>query len=104
MQVKFQMESGKMKQDIVVDASGGGRCVLWEEKIRIWKGECYELKNFVVKEYGTKFLSMAKEGCEIITIVDIRKTAPDELLQMDSVLIDAEIVGSCTSGAIQSLL
>ena len=47
---------------------------------------------------------MAKEGCEIITIADIRETAPDdELLQMDSVLIDAEIVGSCTSGAIQSL-
>ena len=30
-----EVPNGKMKQDIVVDASGCGKCVLWEEKIRI---------------------------------------------------------------------
>ena len=45
------------------------------------EGECYLLKHFVVREYGTKFLSMAKEGCEITSIEDIGETAiNDELL------------------------
>ena len=91
-----EVPNGKIKQDIiVVDASGCVKCVVWEEKIGILKeGECYELKNFVVKEYGTKYLSMAKEGCDIITIEDIGETAPDdEVQQMDNVSTDAEIVG-----------
>ena len=59
------------------------------------EGECYLLKHFVVREYGTKFLSMAKEGCEMTSIEDIGETAiNDELLQDDEEeLTNAEIVG-----------
>ena len=70
--------------------------MLWEEKIGSLKeGECFLLKNFVVREYGIKFLSMAKEGCEITSIEDIGETAiNDELLQDDEEeLTNAEIVG-----------
>ena len=44
---------------------------------------------------SSKFLSMAKEGCEIVSIEDIGETVPnDEVLQEDyEELTDAEIVG-----------
>ena len=59
------------------------------------RGECYLLQNFVVREYGSKFVSMAKEGCEIMSIEDIGETVPNiEVLQEDcEELTDAEIVG-----------
>ena len=74
-----EVPTGKKKQDvIVVDVSGSGKCVLWEEKIGSLKeGECFFTKN------GIKFLSMAKEGCEITSIEDIGETAiNDELSRM----------------------
>ena len=48
-----------------------------------------------MREYGNKYLSMAKEGCEITSIEDIGETVPnDEVLQEDcEELTDAEIVG-----------
>ena len=50
---------------------------------------------FVVREYGGKFLSMAKEGCEIVSIEDIGETVlSDEVLQDNcEEMLDAEIVG-----------
>ena len=92
-----EVPTGKKKQDvIIVDGSGSGKCVLWEENIgNLKEGECYLLKNFVVREYGSKYLSMAKEGCEIVSIDDIGETVlNDEVLQDDKEeLTDAEIVG-----------
>ena len=60
-----------------------------------FKGRGMLLNFFVLHEYGTKFLSMAKEGYEIISIEDIGETAiNDELLQDDKEeLKNAEIVG-----------
>ena len=68
--MKFQQ--GKKQDVIVVDGSGSGKCVVWEENIGSLKeGECYLLKNVVVREYGSKYLSMPKEGCSIVPIEDI---------------------------------
>jgi len=37
-----------------------------------------------VWEYGSKFLSMVKEGCEIVPVADIGETAPnDEVFEED---------------------
>ena len=57
-----EVPTGKKKQDvIIVDGSGSGKCVLWGKNIgNLKEGECYLLKNFVVREYGSKYLSMAK--------------------------------------------
>jgi len=73
------------EQDVIlVDGSGSGKCVLWKDKIGSLKEGCYLLKSFVVWEYGSKFLSMAKEGCEIVPAADIGETVPnDEVLEED---------------------
>ena len=42
------------------------------------EGACYLLKSFVVREYGSKFLSTAKEGCKIAPVAYIRETAPND--------------------------
>lgn len=49
-----------------------------------------------MREYGSKFfVSMAKEGCEIVHVEDIGETAPDEEVLEDDYeeLTDAEVVG-----------
>lgn len=91
-----EVPTGKKKQDVIVDSSGSCKCVLWEEKIEsLNEGDSYLLKNFVVQEYGTKYSSMAKEGCEIVAVKDIGETVDDdEVLQDENeVLTNAEIVG-----------
>ena len=101
---RTEVPTGKKKQDvIIVDGSGSAKCVLWEENIgNLKEEECYLLKTFVVREYGSKYLSMAKEVCKIVSIDDIGETVlNDEVLQDDKEeLTDAEIVGSGLSGEI----
>ena len=48
-----------------------------------------------MREYGSKFLSVAKVGCEIVSIEDIGETVRNgEVLQKDfEEVTDAEIVG-----------
>ena len=68
---------------MLVEGSGGGKYVLWEEKIvrleegrcyLLKEGRCYLLKNVIIREYGHKYLSMAKEGSDIADIEDIGET------------------------------
>ena len=67
------VSSGKSKQDVVIaDNTATSKVVLWEDHIGSLLENCsYTLKNFVVREYGTKYLSMPREGSEIISIEDI---------------------------------
>ena len=66
-----EVPTGKKKQDvIIVDGSGSGKCVLWGENIGNLKGECYLLKNFVVRVrrqisiHGQGFIQDFKLGGE----------------------------------------
>ena len=69
-------------------------------KIGILKeGKCYLLKNLLVREYGSTFLSMAEEGCEHVEIEGIGDTVDEEvLLNYTEVLTDAEIDGVAHRG------
>ena len=82
------------KQDvIIVDGSGSAKCVLWEENIGNKKRRV--LSTEILCEYSSKYLSIAKEGCEIVSTDDIGGTVlNDEVLQDDKEeLTDAEMVG-----------
>ena len=75
--------AGKLKQDVsVADDSGTARVSVWELNVNtlVTHGS-YRLENFMVREFqGTKYLTMAKEGSDIITIDDIGAVAekPDK--------------------------
>ena len=75
--------AGKLKQDVsVADDSGTARVSVWELNVNtlVTHGS-YWLENFMVREFqGTKYLTMAKEGSDIITIDDIGAVAekPDK--------------------------
>ena len=69
---------GRVKWDVsVADGSGTARVSVWEEYINVMgKDGSYCLKNFMVHEYqSTKYLTMSKEGSEIIVIEDIGAVA-----------------------------
>ena len=88
--------SGKKKKDVVlVDRTGKCQmCVVKNRNSEGREGKCYLLKTFVVWEYGSKFLSKAKEGCEVIEIKDIGETVDEEVLPNGGeLLMDAVIVG-----------
>lgn len=53
---------------------------LWEQHIGLLKdGSSYNLKNFIVREYGTvKYLSMPKEGWKITPIDNIGEVEQSE--------------------------
>ena len=60
---------GRVKRDVfVADESGTARVSVWEGNVNAMeKDRSYCLKNFFVREYqSTKYLTMAKEGSEII--------------------------------------
>ena len=57
--------SDKTKQEVTVSDESGTACVmLWEENVdKLNQGECYQLKGFVVREYGgKKYLAFGREG------------------------------------------
>ena len=61
--------SGKTKQEVTVGDESGTACVtLWEENVdKLKQGECYQLKGFVIREYGgKKFLAFGREGSEVL--------------------------------------
>ena len=86
---------GRVKRDAcVADGSGTGRVSVWEGNVNAMeKDRCYCLKNFIVQEYqSTKYLTMAKEGSEIIPIEDIGAVAEqgdkdDELWVINNVTV-----------------
>jgi len=74
---------GKRKQDVMAaDSTGVGKVTVWEESIRILTEQSsYSLKNIVVREFASKkFLSMGKEGSQIIGIEDIGDVVEDSEL------------------------
>ena len=75
VELKDEMQvGGRVKRDVsVADESGTARVSVWEGNVNAMeKDQSYCLKNFMVREYqSTRFLTMAKEGSEIIPIVDI---------------------------------
>ena len=69
---------GKAKRDIsVADESSTALVTVWEGHVNTMdQDESYCLKNFMVREYqNIKYLTMAKEGSEIIPIKDIGHVA-----------------------------
>ncbi|CAI8048722.1 hypothetical protein GBAR_LOCUS26852 [Geodia barretti] len=63
----------EVKPNDVADGSGTARVCVWEGNTNAMENDRYYcLKNFMVREYqSTKYLTMAKEGSEIIRIEDI---------------------------------
>ena len=57
----------------MADASGVVRVSVWEGHVDVMeKGKCYNLKNFMIRQFQrTKYLTMPKEGASIILIDDI---------------------------------
>ena len=85
---------GKEKQDVTVaDESSVARVSVWEGNVNIMKhSQSYCLKDFMVREYqNTKYLTMAKDGSEIIPIEDIggvaEKTEDNELYVIKNVTV-----------------
>ena len=86
---------GSVKRDVsVADESGVARVSVWEGNVNAMeKDRSYCLKNFMVREYQrTKYLTMAKEGSEIIPIGDIGAVAEqgdrdDELWVINDVTV-----------------
>ena len=72
--VELKEIGGKSKTDIIIaDGSGTARVSVWEGHVNTMEvNASYCLKNFMVREFlSTKYLTMAKEGSEIIAIGDI---------------------------------
>ena len=72
--VELKEIGGKSKTDIIIaDGSGTARVSVWEGHVNTMEeNTSYCLKNFMVREFlSTKYLTMAKEGSEIIAIGDI---------------------------------
>ena len=64
----------KRKQDVIIaDNTGRAKLTLWEQNIdALTPDSSYSLQNFVVREYeGRKFLSMPRDGAEIIPLPDV---------------------------------
>ena len=69
---------GRVKLDIsVTDGNGTARVSVWEGNVNMMgKDRSYCLKNFMVREYQSrKYLTMAKEGSEIMLFEDIGTVA-----------------------------
>ena len=68
------------------------------------------LKNFMVREYqSTKYLTMAKEGSEIMLIEDIGAVAEqgdrdDELWVINNVTVGGVLTSTCTNRACSARL
>ena len=85
----------RVKRDVsVADESGTARVSIWEGNVNAMeKDRRYCLKNFMVREYqSTRYLTMAKEGSEIIPIENIGAVAEqadrdDELWVINNVTV-----------------
>ena len=86
---------GIVKRNVnVADGSGTARVSVWEGNMNAMENDRYYCpKNFMVREYqSTKYLTMAKEGSEIIRIEDIgavieQGDRDDELWVMNNVTV-----------------
>ena len=61
------------EMSFIADNTGRAKVTLWEQNIdALTPDSSYSLQNFVVREYkGRKYLSMPREGAEIIPIPDV---------------------------------
>ena len=61
------------EMSFIADNTGRAKVTMWEQNIdALTPDSSYSLQNFVVREYkGRKFLSMPREGAEIIPIPDV---------------------------------
>ena len=94
--LKEEMEiGGKLKRDVMIaDGSGKGRVSVWEGHVNTLKvNSSYRLRNFMIREFqGTKYLTMVREGSEIIEIDDIGSLVEgseeeEELMEIKNVAI-----------------
>ena len=86
-----EVAGGKKKQDVLIgDVSGAVRLTLWEGDIgKVEEGMCYKLSGVVVREFkGKKFLSTAKNNCNIIKISDIGCVEEGEDCDNETTLFD----------------
>ena len=66
---------------------------LCEEHIDAMKdGACYQLKNFIIRDFqSTRYLSMSKEGTEITSIDDVGTVAQqsdtEEVITLQNVMV-----------------
>ena len=104
----FQLHD-RVKQDVIVaDQTGAVRVCLWEDHVHCMeKKKCYSLKNFVVREFqSTKYLSMPKEGTEIVEIDDIGDVAKDFGSSEEEILVlqNVTVVGVPYLGSYKACL
>ena len=83
---------GRVKRDVfVADGSGTARVTVWEGNVNAMEKEkSYCLKNFMIREYqSTKYLTMAKEGSEIMDIGAVAEQGDrdDELWVINDVTV-----------------
>lgn len=90
---------GKKKQEVTIgDQTGTAWVTLWEQHIGLLKdGSSYNLKNFVIREYGTvKYLSMPKEGWKITPIDNIGEVEQSETDIIEHQKMDIQCCHCCS--------
>ena len=89
----------RKKQDIIIaDDTSNGKLTLWEEHVNTLEvDESYSLRNFVVREYASKkYLSMPKDGSQIVSIDDIGAVDNESTSESERELLEihnAQIIG-----------
>ncbi len=83
----------KQKQDVIVgDSSGTAKVTLWGENVdKLTNGECYQLQNFIIREFqALRYLSMTR-AADVTRIEDIGDVAQqvdmEETLTLQNVMV-----------------
>ena len=94
VQLPVDVAPGLKKQEVTVaDSTGAIKITLWESNIDAVKEEMF--KNFTVRTFKhEKYLSMPKEGGEIMKIEDMGCVAPDDLPDDITTLSKVKIEGA----------
>lgn len=85
----------KIQEAIIGDATATAKCTLWEASVgSLQPDSCYLLKQFNVQEFNSKkFLSIQKQGSNILHLEDIGLVADPEEEEPEEKLINTYIVG-----------
>ena len=88
--------AGKEVQEVIIaDATASAKCTLWETSINtLHVNKSYHLQQFYVQEFGSKkYLSMQKEGSEMISIDDIADVDVVDEEDDEQTLTNVSVVG-----------
>jgi len=74
--------------------------MLWEADVRqMAEGKSYRLSNVVARScQGSNYLSMPKEGASLAELPDIGDVAEDDVGELCTTIVDAEVAGIISLG------